>query len=97
MLHADGCTVLIITHDMQLVAEHAQRVIVMNSGKIALDAPPREAFKQLDLLEKLSLRAPQVTRLSQILGKQGEALLDVPGFCDWQELCWQTGIEVKQW
>ncbi|RPI88355.1 MAG: ABC transporter ATP-binding protein [Chloroflexi bacterium] len=97
MLHADGCTILIITHDMRLVAEQAQRVIVMNGGRIAIDAPPGEAFKQLDLLEKLSLRAPQITRLSQLLGWQGEALLDVPGFCDWVEQSWRTQDEAKRW
>jgi len=82
-LHADGTTILMITHDMQLVAEHARRVIVMSEGRIALDGRPGEAFVHLDLLESLSLRPPQCTRLAQLLGRQGEAILTVEQFCNW--------------
>jgi energy-coupling factor transport system ATP-binding protein len=80
-LHAGGKTIVIITHDMQMVAEHAQRVVVMNQGRVALDATPSEAFRQLDLLEKLSLRPPQVTQLAHRLGYDREAVLTVAQMC----------------
>ncbi len=81
-LHASGKTIIIITHDMQMVAEHAQRVVVMSAGQIALDAPPEQAFTQLDLLEKLSLRPPQITRFAFCMGWTDRAILNVRQMCE---------------
>jgi energy-coupling factor transport system ATP-binding protein len=82
-LHEEGYTVVMITHDMQLVAKHARRVIVMSVGQVALDTTPAQAFAQIDLLESLALRPPQVTRLAHLLGRRGEAILGVAELCDW--------------
>jgi hypothetical protein len=68
---------------MQLVAKHARRVIVMSVGQVALDTTPAQAFAQIDLLESLALRPPQVTRLAHLLGRRGEAILGVAELCDW--------------
>ncbi|MBN1538313.1 MAG: ABC transporter ATP-binding protein [Anaerolineales bacterium] len=76
-LHASGKTIIIITHDMQMVAEHAQRVVVMSAGQIALDAPPEKAFTQLEPLETLSLRPPQITRFAFRMGWTDHAILNV--------------------
>lgn len=82
-LHANGRTIIIITHDMRLVAEYADRVIVMSQGQVMLDAPPAIAFKDYDLLAGLSLRPPQVTRLASLLGCQEQAILKTDEFCSW--------------
>jgi energy-coupling factor transporter ATP-binding protein EcfA2 len=84
-LHAKGKTILIITHDMPLVAEHAQRVVVMNQGQIALEGSPKEVFSQTDYLRTLSLRSPQVTRLAQNLGLDGQTVLDIKEMVTWLE------------
>ena len=84
-LHAKGKTILIITHDMPLVAEHAQRVVVMNQGQIALEGTPKEVFSQTNYLRTLSLRSPQVTRWAQNLGLEGQTVLDIKEMVTWLE------------
>lgn len=84
-LHKKGRTVVIITHDMPLVAEHALRVAVMHEGNIALDGTPQEVFSQSDLLRKLSLRSPQVTLLARNLGCKDKTILSVPQMVQWLE------------
>ena len=45
-LHADGRTVIAISHDMRFVAETFERVVVMGDGRILLDGPPAEVFAE---------------------------------------------------
>lgn len=68
-LHRAGTTILAVTHDMQLVAEHATRVIVLEEGRIAADGPPAEVFADEALLVRAGLAVPVLTR----------ALRDLPG------------------
>lgn len=82
-LHQKGKTVIIITHDMPIVAEHARRVIVMNKGEIALEGTPQEVFSQVEKLQSLSLRAPQVTMLARALGESSRTILHIPEMEDW--------------
>lgn len=84
-LHAKGKTVIIISHDMTLVAEHARRVVVVNQGQIALDGTPEKVFSHTDRLRDLSLRSPQVTLLAQELGLRDRTLLRVPQIVQWLE------------
>lgn len=60
-----GKTVIVITHNMRLVAEHCRRVVVMSKGKILYDGPVREAFSKEDMLEGAFLSPPQVTRFAR--------------------------------
>ncbi|MNO89038.1 Cobalt import ATP-binding protein CbiO [compost metagenome] len=60
-------TVIIATHDMQLVAEWANRVIVMNQGGIVHDGTRESVFADVDLLELAGLNAPQIMELSRSL------------------------------
>jgi energy-coupling factor transport system ATP-binding protein len=66
-LNAAGHTVIIITHDMSLAAEYTRRVIVFHKGKIILDGPPKNVFKETGILRESGLRPPQITRLTQML------------------------------
>jgi energy-coupling factor transporter ATP-binding protein EcfA2 len=84
-LNQKGKIVIIITHDMPLVAEHARRVVVMNQGKIALDNTPEKVFSHTDRLRQLSLRSPQVTLLAQELGLKDRSILHVPEMVQWLE------------
>ena len=61
------CTV-VATHDMHLVAEWANRVIVLEGGEIAADIDPRTLFTKPELLERARLVPPQVVMLGQELG-----------------------------
>ncbi len=70
-----GITVILITHYMDEAAK-ADRVIVLDKGKIALDSSPGEVFKNVEYLRKIGLGAPQLTELSYELGKSGIILSD---------------------
>jgi energy-coupling factor transport system ATP-binding protein len=67
-LNRRGHTVIVVTHAMWLAAEYAHRVVVMQEGRIVLDAPTRAAFSQVDMLRRAAIIPPQVLRLSQLLG-----------------------------
>ena len=67
-------TVILITHYMDEVV-HADKVYVMDDGKIVLSGTPREVFSQVEHLKRLRLDVPQVTELAYELRKSG---LDVP-------------------
>ncbi len=69
--HALGRTVILITHDMRLVAEYASRAIVLLDGTIAFDGAPAELFGRRDVLDRAGLALPAVTRLAQRLEKHG--------------------------
>lgn len=68
-LHKMGKTVIVITHHLYLMPDYAQRAIVMGQGTILLDAPIREAYHEIDLLESTYLTPPQAVLLGQKLSK----------------------------
>jgi len=61
-----GITVIIITHFMEEAAL-AKRILVMDSGKIAMDGTPREVFARVEEMQQLGLGVPQVTALAHRL------------------------------
>ena len=63
-------TVILITHYMEEAAE-ADRVIVLDDGKILLDGAPKSVFSQTDVIRAAGLDTPQVTELLQRLEKRG--------------------------
>jgi energy-coupling factor transport system ATP-binding protein len=67
-LNKEGKTIVVITHDMNIAAEYAERVIVLKDGKVLLDGPTRDVFTQTETLSKTFLRPPQVTLISERLG-----------------------------
>jgi len=67
----EGKTVIVITHDMNLAAEYANRVFVMWNGEILLSGSPREVFAKSEIIEKTYLKAPQITRFAQALKSFG--------------------------
>ena len=68
-------TVILITHYMEEII-HANKVFVMDEGKIALQGTPREIFSQVERLKNLRLDGPQVTLLAYELQKKGVSLPD---------------------
>lgn len=66
-----GHTIIIITHDMPIVARYARRVIAMANGKILADGDTADIFKQTAVLEKASLEPPQITQFAQRLQHVG--------------------------
>ena len=68
-------TVILITHYMEEII-HANRVFVMDEGKIAMEGTPREIFSQVEKLKSLRLDVPQVTLLAYELKQSGVSLPD---------------------
>lgn len=66
----EGVTVLLITHYMDEVI-HADKVIVMDDGKIVMQGTPREVFSKVEELKRYRLDVPQVTELAHELKKSG--------------------------
>ncbi len=78
-----GITIIFITHYMEEVV-NADRVYVMDSGKVVMEGTPREIFSQVERLKELRLDVPQITLLAHDLRKAG---LDLPeGILTRQEL-----------
>ena len=56
-----GMTVILVSHSMEDIAKYADRIIVMNKGKILYNDAPKQVFAHYQELEKIGLAAPQVT------------------------------------
>ena len=72
---AEGITVVLITHYMEEII-HADKVFVMDKGKVAMEGTPREIFSQVERLKELRLDVPQVTLLAHELQKSGVQIPD---------------------
>ncbi|WP_170138237.1 energy-coupling factor ABC transporter ATP-binding protein [Anaerobacterium chartisolvens] len=66
-----GHTIIIVTHEMDIVAQYAKRVVVMNDGKVLTDGTVKEVFANPELLEQANVKPPQITRLAQALKSYG--------------------------
>jgi len=87
-----GHTVIIITHDMYIVAEYTRRVILMSEGRILADGSTAEVFSQPDMLRKAFLEPPQITQLAQSVRELGF----VPGTLTVQEMVEQyEALKIK--
>lgn len=79
----EGITVILITHYMEEVV-NADRIFVMEKGKVVMSGSPRNIFSQVDKLKELHLDVPQASLLADNLRKRG---LDIPtGILTRQEL-----------
>lgn len=64
-------TIVLVSHSMEDVGKLAEKIVVMNKGKIALLGTPSEIFKEVETLEKIGLAVPQVTYLMRALKEKG--------------------------
>ncbi|MEA3282393.1 MAG: energy-coupling factor transporter ATPase [Euryarchaeota archaeon] len=78
-----GKTIILVTHDMNLVAGYARRTVVMDNGKIVLDGDTRNVFSERKILEKTGITLPVIARLSPDLLKEG---IDIPPLLTVEEL-----------
>ncbi len=64
-LHADGLAIVMITHSPWVVAEYAERGVLMGGGHVVFDGPLRALFAREDLLRQAHFQLPDVTRLGR--------------------------------
>ena len=74
LCRSDGITVVLITHHMDEAAR-ADRVVLMDRGRIVMDGAPREIFPQVEALQRLRLDVPESTALIHALNAAG---MDLP-------------------
>jgi cobalt/nickel transport system ATP-binding protein len=65
-----GLTLIIATHDVDLVPLFADEICILNKGEILLQGPPQEVFSQAELIRSVDLRLPRITHLFEILNKK---------------------------
>ena len=70
-LQAQGLTILIVTHQMEIVAQLADEVMVLNHGQLAFQGSSQDLFLQPDLLADNHLRLPKAIQLATNLGQRG--------------------------
>jgi energy-coupling factor transport system ATP-binding protein len=101
--HDEGITVILITHFMEEAAK-AQRVLVMDNGRVVMDDIPRIIFNRVDELKKLRLDVPHITALAHILRKNGilvsEKVLTIEDFLEDSEVkhkfnLWRTHAAIN--
>ena len=66
-----GITVILVSHSMEDVAQHVDRIIAMNKGEVAFDGTPRQVFSHYKELETMGLAAPQMTYIMHALREHG--------------------------
>ena len=77
-IHERGTPVVMVCHDMEVVADYAARCIVMSGGEVVDDAPTFDVLRNRETLERASLVPPQIVELSLELGREMPHLADGP-------------------
>jgi len=82
MMHENGHTVVMISHDMDYVAENSDRVVVMCQGQVIDDGRPEKIFTNAEAMKMAQIEPPQITQLDLYLqGKSSEnTILNVDQF-----------------
>lgn len=70
-LKQNGTTIMIISHNTDYLAEYADRILVMDGGKIILDDKPNEIFNQATLLNNLNIGVCNSKEIANLLNKKG--------------------------
>ncbi|MGC8565103.1 MAG: energy-coupling factor transporter ATPase [Thermoplasmata archaeon] len=70
-LNREGSTIIVITHDMRLVAEYCRRIVVMKRGRLIFDGTPEKLFENEELLKESSLLPPKAVQISKKLKESG--------------------------
>lgn len=83
-LNAEGTTIVVVTHDMQLVTDHADRTLVLAEGRVLADGPTADVFADDDLIRRAGLRPPPLRRALRGLERHSglarvTRLADLPG------------------
>lgn len=87
-------TIILITHHMDEVID-ADKVFVMNKGKLAMSGTPKEIFSQYNEIKEMGLDVPQVTEIAYLLEKEGifmpRGIITIPEFISAVETCRKFG------
>ena len=74
-LNGMGITIVMISHNMDGLAEYASRVIAMKRGEIIMDGTPKEVFSQHERIMEVGMGLPEAARMVWLMNEKG---MDVP-------------------
>ncbi|MGT2949500.1 energy-coupling factor transporter ATPase [Streptococcus devriesei] len=77
-LHRQGMTIVLVTHLMDDVSNHADWVYVLEKGRIVLSGSPKSVFQEIDFLESKQLGVPKITQFAANLREKGMAFDSLP-------------------
>lgn len=66
-LNEQGTTLVVVSHEMELLSHFADRLVLLDGGKVVLEGPPREVFRHAEHFERVGVRLPQVTEFAAAL------------------------------
>jgi len=78
LISKDRRTFVIVEHNLETILPYANRLVVVDGGKILADGEPEEVLKKVDLMEGVELQVPHATGLAYALEKRGYKLDDIP-------------------
>lgn len=81
-LHAAGTTIVLVTHDLDLVAQHAQRVVVLDAGRVLATGPTAQVLADRSGLAAAGLRPTAAVELCQLLWPAAPPLLNEPALAE---------------
>lgn len=70
-IYETGTSIVLVTHNMDIVLQYAQDVVVLSKGKIVKEAKPLELFQQLDFLKKVAIEPPYIFKVAMELIDNG--------------------------
>lgn len=77
-LNKEGMSIVISTHDVDLVPLYAYNVYIMSKGELIKEGSPTEVFEDTETIRKANLRLPRIAHLMEILKKEDELPFDKP-------------------
>ena len=77
-LHAGGTTVIMVCHDMELIADYAERLVVMHAGEVVATGPTFKILRDTQVCERASLIPPQIVAISSELVAHDRSLEGTP-------------------
>ena len=91
LAHEEGQTMIIISHDMDYVAENSKRVIVMADGQIIKNDDPHKIYNDYDIMKKAQIEPPQITQLDLAIMADSKPCLSIGEFVDKYKSYSKTG------
>jgi len=77
-LNQEGITIVISTHDVDLVPLYASQVYIISEGHIIKEGTPQDVFSDVETIRNANLRLPRIAHLMEILQKKDELPFDKP-------------------
>ena len=75
-LNKEGITIVISTHDVDLISQYVNKIFVMADGEIIGDGTPNEIFSNEDLIKKANLKLPIISELFKVLNIKNKVIIE---------------------